>query len=113
MPDTATRLTDLVEAERAALLAGDFDQMAALLEEKQSLVLILEEDPDAPAMLEPLRAAMLRNQVLYDRALEGLRSVTARLGALDTARRSIRTYDSLGQAQTIATSATGTLERRA
>jgi hypothetical protein len=113
MDDTGTRLVALVEEERDALLTGDFERMADLVAEKQSLAAILEKDPDAVEILSPLRAAMERNQQLYDRALEGLRSVTARVGELDAARRSIRTYDRLGQEQRIGSASKTTLERRA
>ncbi len=113
MDDAATRLSALVEAEYAALLSGNFDAMNEIVAEKLAVVGLLEEDPEADSILAPLREALARNQRLYDRALEGLRAVTARIGALNRARSSIRTYDRLGQEHRIAPTRPGTLERRA
>lgn len=113
MVDAGTRLLALAETERKALLAGDFDRIRAVFDEKQALAHVLSEDPDAALTLAPLKAALERNHHLLDRALEGLRAVANRIGALDSAQCSIKTYDRQGQEKTIAARRTSTLEKRA
>lgn len=115
MTDTtiAQRLEQLLTAERAALLDGDFDRIGLLIEEKQKLVDELKGKPEMLATLVPLRAGLRRNQELFDQALAGIRNVAARLGDLNRARKSINTYDAQGRKHSIEPTQTRKLERRA
>ena len=88
-------LDDLLDAERAALLAGDLDQIGRLVTQKESLVADLHGADVSE--IERLQRKMARNQVLLDRALLGIRSVANRLGSLRRIRRSLETYDKDGR----------------
>jgi hypothetical protein len=115
MSDTpkTRRLQELIEAERIALLAGDFDRISDIMEEKQGLVDGLDDaalDGDA---LSSVRDGLRRNHALFDEALAGLRNVAARLGDLNRVRKSINTYDSHGRKRQIDAPAVKRLERRA
>lgn len=112
-PNLSERLQHLLDAERAALLAGDFDRIAELMEEKQVFVKELEDNPIRNEELAPLRDGLRRNQELFDQALAGIRNVAARLGDLNRVRRSMDTYDAQGRRHTIDTRDSKKLERRA
>lgn len=107
------RLQDLLGRERKALLAGDFDALAELMEEKHQLAEALSEAPLQVADAVPLRDGLRRNQELYDQAMAGIRNVAARLGDLNRVRRATDTYDAQGRRLTIDAPATKRLERRA
>lgn len=111
--ETANRLTTLLEEERAALLGGDFDRIAALMEEKAALVAALEGRSLDAETVAPLRDGLRRNQELFDHALAGLRNVAARLGDLNRIRKSMDTYDAQGKRKTLDAPAIPKLERRA
>jgi hypothetical protein len=111
--DATTRLAALLEAERSALLEGDFDRIAALMEEKSALVAELEGRSLDAGAVAPLRDGLRRNQALFDHALAGLRSVAARLGDLNRIRKSTDTYDAQGRRTPMEAPATRKLERRA
>lgn len=109
----AQRLKALLDAERIALLAGDFDQLADLMQEKQALAEALADRPLAASDVAPIRDGLRRNQELFDQAMAGIRNVAARIGDLNRARRATDTYDAHGQRQTINAPASNRLERRA
>ncbi|WP_300011701.1 flagellar export chaperone FlgN [uncultured Roseobacter sp.] len=112
--DVIDALDDVLEAERAALLIGDLDEIGRLLERKESLIdqlAALEEADRAP--LEALNAKVMRNQALLDNALEGIRTVARRLAALRRVRSSLETYDEKGERRTIDVTPDGAVEKRA
>ncbi|CUH79733.1 flagellar protein FlgN [Tropicibacter naphthalenivorans] len=111
--DTTRRLEELLKAERQALLSGDFDQIAEIMEEKQKIAEDLDEAGLSSEELSPIRDGMRRNQELFDQALAGLRNVTNRISDLNRVRRSTDTYDAQGRRQTIDAPADRRLERRA
>ena len=114
---TGTNLTErldaLLNAEREALMVGDFERISSLLEQKEALVDELRSTGTTAEALTPLRTRLRRNQELFDQALAGIRNVAARLGDLNRVRKSVETYDSKGKKQMISGTATRTLERRA
>ncbi|WP_417205847.1 flagellar protein FlgN [Antarctobacter sp.] len=107
------RLKTLLDAERTALLNGDFDRLSDLMEEKQALADALAERPLTARDVAPLRDGLRRNQELFDQAMAGIRNVAARIGDLNRARRATDTYDAHGKRQTIDAPASKRLERRA
>ncbi|MGZ2259736.1 flagellar biosynthesis protein FlgN [Roseobacter sp. A03A-229] len=112
--DVIDALDDLLDAERAALLAGDLDEVARLLERKEALIerfATLEDADRAP--LADLQVKVKRNQALLDQALEGIRSVSRRLAALRRVRSSLETYDEKGERRKIDMSPDGSVEKRA
>lgn len=107
------QLEDLLKAERTALLNGDFERIADLLEQKELLAQELNSSPITSEELAPLRDGMRRNQELFDQALAGIRNVASRLGDLQRIRRSMDTYDAFGRRTTIDAPKNNKLERRA
>ncbi|ASP19787.1 FlgN protein [Antarctobacter heliothermus] len=111
--NVAERLKALLEAERTALLEGDFDRLSTLMEEKQALAEALAHRPLSVSEVTPLRDGLRRNQELFDQAMAGIRNVATRIGDLNRARRATDTYDAHGKRQTIDAPASKRLERRA
>ncbi|MCV3269901.1 flagellar protein FlgN [Roseobacter sinensis] len=112
--DVVDALDDLLEAERAALLAGDLDEVGRLLERKEGLIerFATLDDADRDA-LAGLQTKLKRNQALLDQALEGIRSVSRRLAALRRVRSSLETYDDKGERRSIDIALDGSVEKRA
>lgn len=107
------RLEELIDAERAALISGDFDRISELLDEKERLVGSLHDLPLDHEVLTPLSDGLRRNQELFDAALAGIRNVAARLGDLNRVRKSVETYDSTGKKHSLSAPEVQRLERRA
>ena len=108
------RLDDLLEQERTALLAGDLEAIATLLENKERLIDALNAltETERPEM-GAVEAKVLRNQALLDGALQGIRHVAARMAALRRVRRGLETYDAKGTKTTIEGEADFSVEKRA
>jgi hypothetical protein len=117
-PETATdilqALDDLLEQERCALLTGDLDQMALLLERKTDLIDALNAlEPEQQPDLANIRGKVMRNQTLLDGALQGIRQVAGRMAALRQLRHSFDTYDESGRRHTIEGAVVRQVEKRA
>ena len=108
------RLDTLLETERDALLRGDLQRIAMLVEEKEALIDELNRmTTDAPGDLAALQAKLMRNQALLDGALQGSRNVAARLAACRKVRRAMDTYDREGHKHTIPGEVERKVEKRA
>ena len=107
------QLQGLLDAERDALMSGNFDRLAELFQEKEILATALADRPLETADIAPLRDGLRRNQELFDQAMAGIRNVAARLGDLNRARRATDTYNAQGKRQTIDAPSAKRLERRA
>lgn len=106
-------LDALLDDERAALIAGDLDRIAVLADRKASLVAGLADTQDDKEALLPLHHKIKRNQALLDGALEGIRTVTARIAAMRGVNATLETYDRNGRRQTWYAPRGNGVERRA
>lgn len=108
------QLDDLLETERAALLAGDLDGIGALLRRKEALIDALNDLPaETGADLGALQGKVARNQALLDGALQGIRRVAGRMAAFRRIRRTLETYDADGHKTTILGEVDHKVEKRA
>ncbi|MCZ7674955.1 MAG: flagellar protein FlgN [Roseovarius sp.] len=113
-PAVLAALDDLLERERKALLAGRFDGLARLLEEKTALIDRLNTlGADALPALGGLRDKAVRNQALFDGALSGIRRASGHVASLRQVRRSFETYDETGRRRRIGGDPPGRMEKRA
>lgn len=112
--DKIAALDALLDAERAALLAGDLEKLAEMLEDKEGLIEAINtaEHRNLDA-LQQLDGKVKRNQLLLDGALEGIRSVARRMAALRRIRSSLETYDSTGKKRNIEMASERAVEKRA
>lgn len=113
-PALVAALGALLDRERAALLAGRFDSMAPLLEEKTALCAALDERgiPERED-LERLKQKAARNHALLDGALRGLRQAAGRVATLRQLRHGCDTYDKTGHRQRIGGDPARQVEKRA
>ena len=107
-------LDDLLDAERAALLAGKLDDVGRLFDRKARLMDALSE-AEMNTAIDPgqLRDKIVRNQELLESASQGIRSVARRLAAIRRVRESLETYDSRGRRTSVDVKPGTTLEKRA
>ncbi|MFD1510118.1 flagellar biosynthesis protein FlgN [Lacimonas salitolerans] len=104
-------LEDLLDRERAALLAGDIEGLGRLADEKERL--LTQVSGHEHTRLDGLQAKAARNQELLNSALEGIRAVASRLQALRDVRNTLNTYDQSGRRQSIEGLTRPQVERRA
>ncbi len=91
MSDTM-ELTRLLEEERAAILSGAFLEISRVSAAKERLLEKLTEVPVPLADLRRIAAEVSRNQSLLSAAIDGVRAVADRMGALRRARDGFETY---------------------
>ena len=103
------RLSRLLDMEKAALICGDLEAVAALVPEKEALT--AEFEGASTTELRLLSAALLRNGELLTAAKEGVSTVLTMLSQQRAARMSLSSYDSNGKATEIGQPVRGT-ERR-
>lgn len=112
--NTFDELDDLLDAERAALLAGNLEEVSRLFDRKSRLVETISAFQEIETqMAGTLRDKLERNQGLLDSAADGIRSVARRLAAIRRVRESLETYDARGQRKTVDLKPNGSLEKRA
>ena len=108
------KLDNVLEQERLALLDGNLVQISELLEQKETLIDTLKSNESAAQPeLQKLQDKVARNQALLDGALQGIRTVAARVAAFRKIRRSLDTYDEKGRKQTISGVVDFKMEKRA
>ncbi len=108
------QLDVLLDAERAALLNGDFEQLSDLLPKKEHLIAALsDEDSAAGDDLSPLQDKLARNQMLLQSAMEGIRAVADRMAELRRVRQGLQTYGNTGEKSDVAVNVRRVLEKRA
>ena len=111
--DITDALEDLIDQERAAILAGALDDVSKIAIEKERIIGRLEITACDPATLGRLRKKSKRNQQLLTAALRGVRAVMSRLNILRNGPGEMNTYDQSGQRKTLNGGHRGALHRRA
>lgn len=112
--DLIARLDELLDLERAALLAGDFDRLDAMTAEKEALVeRINTKSSIGQTQLETVQRKVTRNQSLLNNALDGINAVAARIAELKSVRQGLDTYDQSGNRHRFASQVHKKLEKRA
>ena len=88
----AAAILTVLEEERAAILGGAFTEIARLSARKAPLLEGLAGAGLALSELQRIGTAVSRNQALLAAALDGMRSVTARMADLRRLRDGFETY---------------------
>ena len=86
----------LLAEERAAILAGSFDDVTRIAERKQALIEGLSTAAPPAADLRHIASEISRNQTLLAAAIDGIRSVVERLAELRRARDGFDSYGPKG-----------------
>lgn len=96
------KLIQLLEQERAAIASADFDKVDSIAATKQALFdqsLSLVQDDRT---LAEIHAALMRNQVLFQAAIDGVAAARVRIEALREVRDNLRVYDKSGRIAQVA-----------
>lgn len=101
----------LLDEERAALLAGDFDRLGEIAEEKEALADNLSRVGPS-GEFRSLRAKAMRNADLLEAASTSIRGVTRRLAEIRKANGPLKTYGQDGMPRTLGPT-DGSFEKRA
>ena len=99
-------LMELLDRERAALIAGDLSKLKSVSEGKAGLIDSLDAtNVQSVQMLKALAKRARRNEKLIEASLKGLRDVSARLHGGSVAEP-LRTYGQNGKTQSLQPCAT-------
>ena len=110
---TTEELSDLLVAEREALLKGDLEKLNALLVSKESLIEAINAVPQTDlSTMEMLDKKVKRNQLLLDGAREGIRAVAARMARLREVKGALETYGADGKRHDIQLDIDSSVEHR-
>ncbi len=100
---TGDLILDLLDDERAAILAGAFDRLGRIAADKETLFTRLAQDgPPAGPGIARIAARVERDQRLLAAAIAGLRDAGARLRVLRAVRDGFSSYDARGVRATVA-----------
>ncbi len=107
-------LDRILDEERAALMQGDLKKMEHIIARKEEAIEQLNSITDIEKeTLAHVQTKVVRNQDLLDSAMEGIRSVAARMAELRRVRKGLDVYDSTGRKTRYGTRANKKLEKRA
>lgn len=107
-------LDALLDAEREHLLTGRLTALADLLASKEILIeRVLEMGSLATSQGTAIQTKLARNQLLLDRAAQGIRTVAARLAALRQVRERLDIYNAQGKRSSVPAPVAAKVERRA
>ncbi|MBY6066438.1 flagellar biosynthesis protein FlgN [Leisingera aquaemixtae] len=107
-------LDNILDRERVALMAGDLSKLEELLAKKEKVISKLNSVTELEReALELVQTKLSRNQQLLDSAMEGIRSVAARMAELRRIRRGLDVYDQSGRRNRFGTRGATKLEKRA
>lgn len=107
------KLDALLDTEKNALLAADFTVLPKILEEKLHLSSLLEQKPASDAILNRLKAKISYNQLLMDETMAAIRHTAQRVAELRSSKRSVSTYNHMGQLRRIQPDADTSVEKKA
>ncbi len=110
--DAGGALLDLLDREKAAILAGRFDSLDRMAVEKDRLVKAVTRTRLEPLVLANLRERTERNGRLLEAMRAGVAAAQARVRKMQSGPEPLQTYDSTGQIRSI-TSASGGMTHRA
>ena len=94
-----SKLTRLLEEERAALLSGQFSKLQELMERKEEAVEEIRELSVHSEFVNQIKLLAERNERLIDATLSGLRDASSKLSKINISRKTVSTYDRYGHAQ--------------
>ena len=99
--NTTDALRDLLDKERAAILAGRFDLLERLANEKERLVKLVAQIQTDENLLADLQEKTKRNGDLLSAMRDGIRAAQDHVRKLQRGAEPLQTYDSTGQVRSI------------
>lgn len=106
-------LSDLLDAEREALLKGNLEKLNELLAPKETLIEAMNAVPQTDlSKMQMLDGKVNRNQLLLDGALDGIRAVAQRMARLREVKGALETYGADGKRHNIQPESDSSVEHR-
>jgi flagellar biosynthesis/type III secretory pathway chaperone len=107
-------LDQILDRERTALMEGDLGKLEGLLAKKEKVIGKLNSVSELEReSLAQVQTKLSRNQQLLDSAMDGIRSVAARMAELRRIRKGLDVYDQAGRRNRYGTRSGAKLEKRA
>ena len=107
-------LDRILDEERAALIEGDLTKLEKILARKEDAIDQLNTISDLERdTLAKVQTKVMRNQDMLESAMEGIRSIAARMAELRRVRKGLDVYDSTGRKTRYGTRLDQKLEKRA
>lgn len=107
-------LDTILDQERSLLLKGDLTALEPLVSAKDELIEALNEIGEMEQdSLSAVQNKVTRNQTLLTSAMEGIRTVAARMAELRKVRKGLDVYDKSGTRSSYSTQGARALEKRA
>ncbi|WP_323776060.1 flagellar biosynthesis protein FlgN [Leisingera sp.] len=107
-------LDQILDHERKALMAGDLGKLEDLLARKEKVIGKLNSVSELEReTLEQVQAKVSRNQQLLNSAMDGIRTVAARMAETRRIRKGLDVYDQAGKRARYSARGGGKLEKRA
>ncbi|KQI73790.1 hypothetical protein AN191_02735 [Loktanella sp. 5RATIMAR09] len=98
-----TQLHQLLNQEREALIAADFEALATFVKQKEELLIQLERTSPTKDVLRPVRQKMDENLALMAAAIKGVAAAGERLAALQNVKSGLSVYDNAGRLEHVRT----------
>lgn len=98
-----TQLHQLLDLEREALIAADFEALATFVQQKEDLLAQLEKTIPAKDILRPVRQKMDENLALMAAVIKGVAAAGERLAALQNVKSGLSVYDNAGRLEHVRT----------
>jgi len=95
--DAVDPLEDLLDRERAVILAGQFDKLERLVAEKERLTQRLEAEGLSKRVITHLQSKAKRNGRLLQAMEAGLKEASLRISKLRDLPDELQTYDASGK----------------
>ncbi|WP_278922123.1 flagellar biosynthesis protein FlgN [Pseudophaeobacter profundi] len=106
-------LDNILDQERGALVRGELDQIQDMLVRKEAVIAQLNMIENLErSTLSKVQTKVSRNQELLNSAMEGIRSVAARMSELRRVKKGLDVYDSAGRKSCYGTAMGQRLEKR-
>ena len=108
------QVEDVLVAERALLITGDFKALERLEADKEKVIAAIRPMSERDLQeLSHLRGLAEHNQQLFKQALKGIQDVADRLESIRKIGETIDTYDQTGRRISVETQQSKALEKRA
>ena len=108
------QVEDVLVAERALLVSGDFKALKRLEVDKEKVIAAIRPMSEKDLQeLRHLRGLAEHNQQLFKQALKGIQDVSDRLESIRKLGETIDTYDHTGRRVSVETQQSKELEKRA
>ena len=106
-------LDEILDQERQALVRGELEKIESLLARKESIIGQLNAFEELErAELSKVQSKVSRNQELLNSAMQGIRSVAARMAELRRVKKGLDVYDRSGRKARYGTTMGQRLEKR-